>query len=51
MRSIKVAIIWIIFWGWICNVTSNPSTFQIILFIIFGIGGPVSAILSDISRS
>lgn len=48
MRSITFAILWILFWGWVCDITSNPSTFQIILFLFIGLGGPIGAIISDI---
>lgn len=35
------AIIWIAVWALIFQIFNEPSTTQIVLFILIGIGGPV----------
>lgn len=44
--SITFAILWIIFWGWVFDILSDPSAGQIIGFILIGLGGPIGAMFS-----
>ena len=35
------AVIWVILWGWLFDITDSPSVAQIIGFIVIGIIPPV----------
>lgn len=39
--SITFAILWIIFWGWVFDILSDPTGWQIFGFIFIGLGGPI----------
>jgi len=41
VMSFAFAAIWIVFWGWVFNILNDPSTIQVIAFIIIGIGAPL----------
>lgn len=40
------AIIWIIFWGFVFDILNDPSGWQILGFILIGIGGPLGVALA-----
>ncbi len=41
LMSYTFAIIWVVFWGWIFDVTNGPSGLQVWGFIVIGILPPV----------
>lgn len=38
-------ILWIIFWGWVFDILDGPTGWQILGFILIGIGGPLGKFL------